>query len=325
MTRPRLPLPPGRGAPRRLDPPARCWLCGSTDAVPYLTAGGGWNYVRCQECSLVYLFPRPTPSELAGLYEQGYLDEFKGDGRVDLARLANARVAANGERVAFVNGLRKPGRLLEVGCAAGYFLEAARRQGWDGSGIETSPAAARFARETYGLAVTEEPIEEAGLREESFDVVALLHSLEHLPDPARTLREVGRVLRPGGLVYIEAPNLATPDAALRRASRDRVLLAPFHLFAFTPLTLTRFLTQAGFAGVLALPYVSGGISRSVGRGASLGKKLARHLVPSFVRPPEPASKSRRKKSDTAVARMKRVVQRLLPGDAMYATATKPVP
>lgn len=310
-------------ATRRLDPPARCWLCGCTNAVPYLPIGE-WNYVRCTECALVFLFPRPTPSELAGLYEKAYLDEYKGDGGIDLGRIAAARVAANEERVAFVNGLRRPGRLLEVGCAAGYFLEAARRQGWECTGVETSETAARFARDSYGLSVKHGPIEEAGLRDCAYDVVALLHALEHLPDPARTLREVRRVLRPGGLLYVEVPNLATPDAAIRKASRDRVLLAPFHLFAFAPATISRFLAQAGFVEVLAQPYVSGLVARPVDRGKSLGGQIARHLVPSFVRAADAAAKSpKRKKSDTAVARMRRVVQRLLPGDAMYATATKP--
>lgn len=312
-------------ATKRLDPPARCWLCGCTDAEPYAEIDR-WQYVRCRECELVYLFPRPTPSELSDLYSKAYFDDLKGDGQINYMEIADSRIEANAERVAYLNGLRAPGKLVELGCAAGYFLEAARRQGWDCTGVELSDYAADFARQQYGLDVRTGLLEETKLPADSFDVAVLLHTLEHHPDPARTLREVKRILKPGGLIYLEVPNLSTADAVLSAAHRRRILLAPFHLFAFTPDTLGRFLIQGGYTGVLTHPFISAILAGELARG----KRLVRHLIPSFPgREPDTTvtrvgKPIRSKAPDTTVTRLKRAVQRLLPGYGMYAHAAKPV-
>src|SRR5205807_2037476 len=81
------------------------------------------------------------------------------------------------------------GRLLDVGCSIGLFLDLGRERGWDGVGIEFAPRALAYAREHYGLEVLDVPLEEAGLEPASLDAVGLLSVLEHTNEPRRMLAE----------------------------------------------------------------------------------------------------------------------------------------
>ncbi len=141
----------------------------------------------------------------------------------------------------------RPGRALDVGCGRGHFLAAMRRRGWSVHGVEPSPQAAERAREEYGL-----PIQTGALRDVSrsveFDVVTLWHVLEHVADPVEFLGDVWRVLRPGGLVVIETPNVDSVDRRLF----GRHWMGwdpPRHLHLFGPRTLAAILERRGFSEV----------------------------------------------------------------------------
>ncbi len=142
-------------------------------------------------------------------------------------------------------------RLLEVGCASGAVLEAAARRGWSVQGVEYSADAAGEAR-AHGVPVALGGIEDARLPDAAFDVVFLGDVLEHVPDPAKTLREVARVLAPGGAFALRGP-MATNSLARRLglavmdAMGKRLFLRepPYHLWEFEPATLTKLTRSAG--------------------------------------------------------------------------------
>jgi SAM-dependent methyltransferase len=147
-----------------------------------------------------------------------------------------------------------PGRrLLEVGCASGAVLEAAAARGWNVQGVEYSADAAREAA-AHGVPVFNGGLEEAQLADASQDVVFLGDVLEHVPDPAATLREVARVLAPGGALALRGP-LTTNSLARRLGlgvmdtlGRRLVLREPpYHLWEFEPLTLSQLARAAGLA------------------------------------------------------------------------------
>jgi SAM-dependent methyltransferase len=138
-----------------------------------------------------------------------------------------------------------PGRALDVGCGNCWFLSLIRRHGWDVMGVDTSAAAATAARESFGIRVHVGELEDAPLIERGFDFIHMSHVIEHLPRPLATLRRVADLLRPGGLLYIETPNI---DSLSFRWSREYWfgLDPPRHLWLFSPTTLTLALEKCGF-------------------------------------------------------------------------------
>lgn len=137
------------------------------------------------------------------------------------------------------------GRLLDVGCGSGEFLQRHVALGWEGWGVEVSPEAVRYAREKRGLRVFQGELAAARFPPAMFDTVVFNHSLEHMFSPTATLREVHRILRPGGRLFLALPNAASAEARLfgRWWFGWEV---PRHLYHFTPRTLDRCLRQSGF-------------------------------------------------------------------------------
>ena len=229
-----------------------CNLCGSasftvvrqatvvaTPSVFYITNHGGarhYRIVRCDKCGLLYCSPRPTPGELAEFYAR--LDDpvyaAERDGRT---RTAIMQVR---DLLRFVSH----GKLLELGSACGFFVEAASRAGLEVTGVEPSDWARSYAQETLGLSLLGGAVEDHDFPDRHFDAVCMFDLLEHLPDPRGTLLEIARVLRRGGVVY-----LSTPDAGsllARVLGRNWWGLKPEHLFYFARPSLGRLVSDTGF-------------------------------------------------------------------------------
>jgi 2-polyprenyl-3-methyl-5-hydroxy-6-metoxy-1,4-benzoquinol methylase len=136
------------------------------------------------------------------------------------------------------------GHALDIGCGNGHFLTILQRHGWTVTGVDTSPAAARAA-EAQGVVVHTGDVFSLQTREQVFDYVHMSHVVEHLGDPVATLRHVLTLLRPGGSVYIETPNIAAWSAA-KSGPYWYPLDTPRHLWLFAPKTLRQALTTAGF-------------------------------------------------------------------------------
>lgn len=233
--------------------PLPCNLCGSTnkeyvgsrDEHRYGLASG-FRLVRCTECNLVYLDPRPAPDEMPAYYPPEYQEAMREVAR-DVRKSRIGRIAIQMIRRNRVAPLPAPGRVLDVGCASGDYLLALRREGWDVHGIEIDDGAAEYAREKLGLPVRTGRAEEAlsGFPDDHFEAVTMWHVLEHLYDPAQALREVHRILKPGGTLLLELPNLKSWSAYLF-GRQWFPLEIPRHLFHYTPESLTALLTKTGF-------------------------------------------------------------------------------
>jgi SAM-dependent methyltransferase len=137
-----------------------------------------------------------------------------------------------------------PGRVLDVGCGPGLFLHHMRSRGWDTRGTERSPSAAQQARDVLNLDVRAQDLEELIDEGVSYDAVVLWHVAEHVHDPATTLREIARLLRPGGVLMIGVPNFGSPEARIGGAGWFH-LDVPRHLYHFTSGTLRNLLADAG--------------------------------------------------------------------------------
>jgi SAM-dependent methyltransferase len=213
-----------------------CLVCDTTEAA-YLYTQNGCRVFRCASCGFTFVAPTPTAEELAGYYSRSYA--------VPLERYAGS-VARNEGRIADLERWQpQRGRLLEVGASYGHSLALARARGWEVAGVELSPTAASYARAQFDLDVHHSDVLDAPLAAGSFDAAMMWHVLEHTRDPRAQLMHLRALLRPGGVLGLRVPNIASFGARLAGRSWPW-MCPPAHLWFFSPATLPRLLARCGF-------------------------------------------------------------------------------
>ena len=211
-----------------------CNLCASRDEELRFEING-YNIVCCRKCGLVYNNPRPVGGEQS-IYGEGHAC-------YSLPPKRSTRKFRGYMRR--VERFAKGGDLLDVGCATGEFLLAARSSGWCVVGLDVSEYATNYAREKHGLSVITGYVQDADLPPESFDVVTLWATIEHMRDPNGDLKSLARLLRPGGLIVVYTGNIGGFRPILQGA-KWRLLTPPEHLYFFNRRTLCQMLDQCGF-------------------------------------------------------------------------------
>lgn len=206
---------------------------------------GKFRVVECRKCGLMRTNPRPTRDTIGIYYPSDYRPHRAADGDSEPSPSATKRWFR--QLLGFESrGMPKdpPGRLLEIGCASGAFIEEMRKAGWTVEGIEFSERAAIAAR-MKGLKVQIASVESATAPAEPVDVVAAWMVLEHLHDPVSALKTVRRWVRRDGYLIASVPDA---DCLLRRLSgaRSYDLQLPTHLYHYTLRTLEAVLRHAGW-------------------------------------------------------------------------------
>ena len=197
-----------------------------------------FNLVSCNRCGLVFVNPRPQVSEIGSYYPKEYFccyEEIKKE---------SAEIQLR--KIIVVDKYKKVGRILDVGCGRGDFLHQMDKRGWECWGIEISPDACLYARDTLGLKqVINQDLLVSNLPEKSFDVITLWHVLEHVYQPLETLEKIHSLLKDDGVLIINCPNF---DGALRRIFRENwyQLDIPRHLYQYRRKVLTRMMESKGF-------------------------------------------------------------------------------
>lgn len=231
----------------RLDSKCRsCNFCGSGGRQP-LYKINGYHIVKCERCGLCYVAEQISCEVLIDYYGDTYYNGKCGQGYVDYLGHRDTRKAHFRSLLSSIHCylFSKDVRVLDVGCAAGFFLEVAQEAGWRAQGIELSPYMSEYARRSLGLDVITGTLEEASLPEASFDLVTMWDVIEHLPNPYQALKHAHRLLVPGGMIAITTGDIA--GATARIYGRRWALLAPpGHLFYFSRQTLFMMLQHAGF-------------------------------------------------------------------------------
>ncbi len=251
----------------------------------FFCAPGEWTMYRCKECGSAYLDPRPNPETIGLAYSNYFTHNFNS--REDLSNLSLGyrirRILANGylnhrfgtnyypdsslgilaailfpkkRAVLDRTGRNLPentrGKLLDIGCGDGSFLELAKRSGWEVVGVDPDQEAVKVGLKG-GLDVRHGDVSILDPSKEQFDGITMSHVIEHVHDPRSILHSCYQLLKHGGWLWIETPNLGA-QGHTRYGANYLHLDPPRHLVLFIRNSLQYILEKAGFQRIEDQPY-----------------------------------------------------------------------
>jgi 2-polyprenyl-3-methyl-5-hydroxy-6-metoxy-1,4-benzoquinol methylase len=230
-----------------------CEICNSDNfKLLFITKDYDWglpgefSIVRCNKCGLIFINPRPDYEELKRYYPEGYHsvvceNELTQEQRKNLNLIYN-------KRYKFLKKFKSAGRLLDVGCGDGLFLNFIKNKGWEVCGVEPSKLASDFAKNKLNLKIYNSDLINAHLEESDFDVITMWEVLEHIPNLNENLKEVCRLLKEDGIFIASVPNFRSIQRVLF-GKYWYAIKAPTHLYHFTSNTLRKLLFNNGFLNV----------------------------------------------------------------------------
>jgi 2-polyprenyl-3-methyl-5-hydroxy-6-metoxy-1,4-benzoquinol methylase len=245
--------------------------------------------VRCPSCGLAYTTPRLSPTALLQeIYDQSYWASAspKEQGYADYAADEPLYLRTFRRRSRLLRPFaRPPGRVLDVGCAAGYYLTVAREGGWEVAGVEPSQPIAALARERLpGAEIHVGDVMNAPFPAASFDLVTLWDVVEHTPDPVAFVQAAAALVKPGGILLLETQNVDSLFARLL-GGRWQHYKHREHLYHFNPYTLRQLIERKAGLRLVHLTSFYGGkyvspafIAERVGRIHPLLSLLLRPLA-----------------------------------------------
>lgn len=277
-------------AARTRLPVETCPLCGGRE-FRAITVVDSHPVVRCRSCRLQFTTPQPSDAELAAIYGPDYT--LAEDGTPAAAVIARSKRATADHYLDLLAdaGIRAPAALLEIGCGSGNFLLQAASRGFDITGVEYSPYACARARTTLGGVgrILTGDISVLAGESNRYAVCVLCDVIEHVRDPQSFLREVRRLLVPGGHVLVVTPSIDSWSARLL-GTRWMEFKAE-HLFYYAPATIARELSAAGFGDVqlrrgvkrLSLDYVAAHFEKYPKAGLHHVLRALRAVLPASAR------------------------------------------
>ena len=280
-----------RGACPRCEADAYLTLFQAEDRLG-TSNGHRFHVVECSQCALIRLDPMPSAVEIASFYPEDYWWEPDASASGWLAEIYRQFVLL--DHVHFVtHDIDRDGLILDVGCGGGSLVHALRGRALKAFGLDVVAGATRSAHARYDVSAVQGLVHEAPFPPGIFSTITLCHVLEHVPDPIALLEDVGRMLRPGGKLFVQVPNAACWQFLLL-GSRWSGVDAPRHLFHFRSSDLEQLLDATGFdvqrrkffslrdnpAGLAAsiAPGLDPAIRHVRGQKESTGKRLLKDLT-----------------------------------------------
>lgn len=261
-----------------------CPACRRATPHDFLYTKNGCDVFRCEDCGL----GRAETSSFDPLayYAEGYFSGQRSDGYADYLGAEPVLRREFARTVDFIRRRKPNGRLLEIGCAYGFFLDEARQAGFEVSGIELAETAAAHARRR-GLNVATGLLDEATLKPfGAVDVIVLLDVIEHLPEPRDALALCAKHLRPGGIIVLTTGDFGSLTARSTGA-HWRLMTPPQHLWFFNQDSIRHLAGSVGLRvdtcdhpwKFVPLSLIAFQIGRMVGRKISVGATGNRFGIP----------------------------------------------
>lgn len=229
----------------------QCPVCGNSHLSPflickdYLISQQDFAIQQCTNCGFRFTSPRPTADRIGEYYKsEDYVSHNDSGGGLINTAYRVVRNYTLQSKLALLNKLNKgQGRILDVGCGTGAFLETCKNGGWEVMGMEPDPDARAVAVQKLGVSIKPglEEIHEVG----SFDIISLWHVLEHIPNLNQAILQLKELLAAQGTLLIAVPNSDSYDATYFKeywAAYD----VPRHLHHFTPATIEPLFKKHGF-------------------------------------------------------------------------------
>lgn len=202
-----------------------------------------YDVLYCKKCKVGITTPIPSPNELSSLYSSGTYRSASGnrffgpiEAGVYLARRLRKRM---------IQKYKKKGRILDIGCGRGVFLNVMKKSGWTATGTEYDRSTAESIEKTYGVNVVTGDPGDWGFPPGSFDVVTMNHVLEHMPDPESAIRVCSKVLEKGGLLVVATPGLTSLQSSMGKHLWFHLDI-PYHLYHFSEEGLINFIEKYNF-------------------------------------------------------------------------------
>lgn len=197
-----------------------------------------FRLVKCVECGLICLNPRPPEKTLRKFYPKEYYRVSFGSIEEKLSKYLSD------QKIFSLTKIKKTGKLFDIGCGTGDFLLQMKNRGYDVYGIDISPQACKIARKK-GLKVYNDDLKKHHFPAKSFDIITLWHVFEHLYNPSDTLKEIRRILKDDGILIMETPNIDCFSFKIFKGYHFH-LDSPRHLHHWTKDTMKKILNKNGF-------------------------------------------------------------------------------
>jgi SAM-dependent methyltransferase len=226
-----------------------CLYCGSSKSKRFCRVNdifqNSYEIRHCDDCSAYFLSPFPSAELLEKAYGVSYYGiyetKFK-DGLIEnvLDRFRKRRAKK------LARQLPDGARVLDIGCGNGNFLQFLSTIGnYELQGIERNKAAAARALAKKGINIKSTPLTPGDYPDNYFDAITLFHVFEHLPNPSEILLVISRILKPGGILFISFPNIASLQARMFKGNWLH-LDPPRHLFFFAPVDFKKLMKERKF-------------------------------------------------------------------------------
>lgn len=225
----------------------KCIFCNAS-CEPVVIMENGYSGRKCNTCSLIYISPRPSYSEIANIYSEdkasAYAESIIPD---DLSKRLIAR-----NTLKLLRLHKKGGAILELGAGAGYFLDEARKIGFEVYGIEPNKIQADFIRNTLNIPCEITPLTESSFGGRDFDIIYHCNVLSHLYAPIEEFEKMNKKLKSDGVLIFETGNLGdVKEKYLRLFPKFGY---PDHLFFFGKKSIENLLEQTGFELIKSYEY-----------------------------------------------------------------------
>lgn len=211
----------------------KCLICFSENLI-LLEKYKSAHLCKCNSCEFIFSKKIPTEIELKDFYD--------GYGRADY--LSPITIKRYNELLDKFEKFRKTGKIIDVGCGIGYFLETAKSRGWQVYGTEYTDEAIQICK-NKGIKTNKGKLNSENYIPESFDIITSFEVLEHINNPLEEIDNFSKILRSGGLVYLTTPNF---NSFLRYKLKEKydVITYPEHLSYYTHKTLNNLFKTANF-------------------------------------------------------------------------------
>lgn len=228
-----------------------CKICGNTmfdhfmEVNDYFLTNEKFNLVKCKNCELVFVNPRPSHHDIAKYYNSPNYISHSGTNKGIINWVyTKIRNYTHQKKLKLVSTFSSGKTILDIGCGSGELLFLFKKNNWDTLGVEPNDNARTFSQKQYQLNVLkEEEIDQIGSH--SKDVISMWHVLEHVHDLNKRLIEIKRILKNNGVVFIAVPNMESFDATSYNAFWAAYDV-PRHLYHFTPATMRKLLEKHHF-------------------------------------------------------------------------------